>query len=158
MYLCTDHSSLFMQPGVHSELVQRERERVSLYRQKTKAALVIQLAWRRFIRRKRQQQALLAQQKALQVSLRENWSLHATVGYCWCWFVVLQRGSEEWRRELAALVIQLAWRQHLRRRLLRQSLRRQRVLHEWTPSVLAARQRALVEKVYGGYHVTTYDC
>lgn len=55
----------------------------------------------------------------------------------------------EWRRELAALVIQLAWRQYMRRKLLHQTLRRQRVLHEWTPSVLAARQRALVEKVYG---------
>ena len=72
MCVCdADHSSLFLQPGVHSELVQREKERVGLYRQKTKAALVIQLAWRRFIRRKRQQQALLAQQRALQVSLRD---------------------------------------------------------------------------------------
>jgi len=60
-----------------------------------------------------------------------------------------QRGGVEWRRELAALIIQLAWRQYIRRRLLRQSLRRQRVLHDWTPSVLAARQRVLVEKVYG---------
>lgn len=55
-------------------------------------------------------------------------------------------------------MIQLAWRQHLRRRLLRQSLRRQRVLHEWSPSVVAARQRALVEKVYGGWHGTMLDC
>lgn len=61
----------------------------------------------------------------------------------------LQQGSLQWRRELAALIIQLAWRQYLRRKLLRQSLRRQRVLHDWTPSVLAARQRALVEKIYG---------
>ena len=60
-----------------------------------------------------------------------------------------QQGSLQWRRELAALIIQLAWRQYLRRKLLRQSLRRQRVLHDWTPSVLAARQRALVEKIYG---------
>lgn len=60
----------------------------------------------------------------------------------------LQQGSLQWRRELAALIIQLAWRQYLRRKLLRQSLRRQRVLHDWTPSVLAARQRALVEKIY----------
>ena len=37
-----------MQRVVHSDLVQRERERVSLYRQKTKAALVIQLTWRRY--------------------------------------------------------------------------------------------------------------
>lgn len=31
----------------HSGLAHREKERVLLYRQKTKAALVIQLAWRR---------------------------------------------------------------------------------------------------------------
>ena len=59
-----------------------------------------------------------------------------------------QRGSREWRRELAALIIQLAWRRHQRRRLLQRMLRQQRVLHDWTPSVLAARQRALVQKVY----------
>ena len=62
---------------------------------------------------------------------------------------ITQRGSREWRRELAALVIQLAWRQYQRRKLLAQALRRQRVLHDWTPSVLAARQKALVQKVYG---------
>ena len=37
----------------------------------------------------------------------------------------------------------------MRRKLLLMKLRRQKVLHDWTPSVLAARQRALVEKVYG---------
>lgn len=105
--------------------MQREKERVSLYRQKTRAALVIQLAWRRYSRRKRQMEAIEAQRRTV------------------------QRSGQEWQRELAALVIQLAWRQYLRRKLLRQSLRRQRVLHEWTPSVRAARQRALVAKVYG---------
>ena len=62
-----------------------------------------------------------------------------------------QQGSMHWRRELAALIIQLAWRQYLRRKLLKQSLRRQRVLHDWTPSVLAARQRALVAKIYSEF-------
>ena len=40
---------------------------MSLYRQKTKAALVIQLAWRRYIRRKRHRLAAEAEAKALQV-------------------------------------------------------------------------------------------
>ena len=71
------------------------------------------------------------------------------LSYAYCITVHIQQGSLQWRRELAALIIQLAWRQYLRRKLLRQSLRRQRVLHDWTPSVLAARQRALVEKIYG---------
>lgn len=96
------------------------------YREKQKAALVIQLAWRKYIQRRRQR-AIQQRQKEKQV---------------------FQVGSEEWRRELAALVIQLAWRQFLRRRLLRERVRRQRILHEWSPSVLAARQRALVENIY----------
>lgn len=54
-----------------------------------------------------------------------------------------------WRQELAALVIQLAWRKYLRRKLLRRSTRRQRVLNDWSPSVVAARQKVLVAKVYG---------
>lgn len=96
------------------------------YREKQKAALVIQLAWRKYIQRRRQ--------RAIQQRQKEK--------------RVFQVGSEEWRRELAALVIQLAWRQFLRRRLLRERVRRQRILHEWSPSVLAARQRALVENIY----------
>lgn len=111
--------------GVHSELALREKERVGLYRQKTKAALVIQLAWRRYVRRLRHRQAMEAQSRAL------------------------QRGSLEWRQELAALIIQLAWRQYQRRKILHMSIRRQRVLHEWSPSILASRQRALADKVYG---------
>ena len=51
-------------------------------------------------------------------------------------------------------MIQLAWRQYQRRKLLARALRQQRILHDWTPSVLAARQRALVQKVYGTPHCT----
>ena len=78
-------------------------------------------------------------------------------------FFVIQQGGERWRREIATLVIQLAWRQYQRKKLLRYS-NKQKVLHEWTPryvplslpthfhhllSVLAARQRELVQRVYG---------
>lgn len=111
--------------GVPKVIKDREKERVGLYRQKTKAALIIQLAWRRYQRKKKHRLALEAQTRALQC------------------------GSLDWRRELAALTIQLYWRQYLRRKLLLSKLRRQKVLHDWSPSVLAARQRALVEKVYG---------
>lgn len=96
------------------------------YREKQKAALVIQLAWRKYVQRRRQ--------KEIQQQQKEKRAF--------------QVGSEEWRRELAALVIQLAWRQFLRWRLLKERVRRQRILHEWSPSVLAARQRALVERIY----------
>lgn len=98
------------------------------------------------MRLKRQREAIAAQSRALQVtcllSLTSSQPSHQVSLYP-------QRGGAEWRRELAALIIQLAWRQHVRRRLLQQSLKKQKVLHEWTPSVLAARQRMLVEKVYG---------
>ena len=87
--------------------------------------------------------ALEAQARVLQVSVTDV-SVIITVVCCVC-----QRGSREWRWELAALVIQLAWRQYQRRQLLARALRRQRILHDWTPSVLAARQKALVAKVYG---------
>ena len=65
-------------------------------------------------------------------------------------------------------MIQLAWRQYQRRKLLHYTLRRKKILHQWTPrysiylsiillihpfdSVLAAKQRLLVEKVYGKPH------
>ena len=68
----------------------------------------------------------------------------------------MQRGSLEWRQELAALIIQLAWRQYQRRKILHMSIRRQRVLHEWSPSILASRQRALADKVYGEYIDTVF--
>ncbi len=63
--------------------------------------------------------------------------------------VLLQQGGLAWRRELAALIIQLGWRKYLRRRLLRRSVGRQKILNDWTPSVMAARQKVLVQKVYG---------
>ena len=58
------HFSLFQKTV---ELAAREKERVGLYRQKTKAALVIQLAWRRYIRLKRHRETIEAQNRALQV-------------------------------------------------------------------------------------------
>lgn len=50
-------------------LLAKEKERVGLYRQKTKAALVIQLAWRRYARKKKHQLALEAHSKVLQVCM-----------------------------------------------------------------------------------------
>ncbi|XP_065888702.1 inversin-like [Dysidea avara] len=111
-----------------SAIVQKERDRLALHRKATHAALVIQLAWRKYVRMKK---------------LKEIAKAEMTQTYS------LERGSMEWKRELAALIIQLAWRQYKRRKLLKQSMKRRRILHEWSPSVLAAKQRALVDKVYG---------
>ena len=112
--------------GEKSEAARKEKDRLFAYRRKCKAALTIQLAWRKYLQRKKKKEL---EQKQNQTK-------------------VFRIGSEEWRRELAALVIQLAWRQYLRRKLLKDRTRRQRVFHEWSPSVLAARQRVLVERVY----------
>jgi inversin len=112
--------------GEKSDAARREKDRLLAYRKKCKAALVIQLAWRKYVQRKHQ--------RRLEEKKKET--------------KVFQVGSEEWRRELAALVIQLAWRQYLRRKLLRDRSKRQRIFHEWSPSVLAARQRMLVDRVY----------
>ena len=63
----------FLQRGtVPKDLRAKERERVGLYRQKTKAALVIQLAWRRYQRRKKHRLALEAQTRVIQVSVLER--------------------------------------------------------------------------------------
>lgn len=106
------------------ELARKERMRLANIRQKTKAALVIQLAWRKYLRQKRKRQARVPKRRASQM------------------------GSVEWRRQIAALTIQLAWRKYLRRKLLKLYSTRQKVIYEWSPSVLAAKQRALVEKIY----------
>lgn len=58
---------VFVQKSKASGFAAKERERVGMYRQKTKAALVIQLTWRRYIRRKRHSDAMDAQARALQV-------------------------------------------------------------------------------------------
>lgn len=48
-------------------MLAREKERVTMHRQKTKAALVIQLAWRRYARKKKYRLKLEAQSRILQV-------------------------------------------------------------------------------------------
>ena len=110
----------------------------------------------RYLRQKRRRLALEAQARVMQASpsVLSKFIYTCPVHCLLLLFVIIvvvvchQRGSREWRRELAALVIQLAWRQHQRRQVLARALRRQRILHDWTPSVMAARQKALVQKVY----------
>ena len=118
------------------EAARKEKSRMLAYREKQKAALIIQLAWRKYVQRKRKEEAM---KKRVQQ-------------------VAFQVGSEDWRRELAALVIQLAWRQYLRRKLLTERIQRQKILHEWSPAVLAARQRALMERIYSKPAVSSIIC
>ncbi len=66
-----------------SELRAKEKERVGHYRESTKAALVIQLAWRKYRRRKRYREALEQQARALKVRyLVIRISVRTEVSYC----------------------------------------------------------------------------
>lgn len=71
-------------------------------------------------------------------------------------------GGAAWQRQIAALTIQLAWRQYARRKLSRRRSR-DRVLHQWSPrlafasrdttltilySVMAVAQKTRMTKVY----------
>lgn len=62
----------------------------------------------------------------------------------------LDAGELEWKKQIAACTIQLAWRKYYRKKLL-SSLNdsNNMVMHMWDPEVLAARQRTLVEQIYG---------
>ena len=44
-------SHLLRQEATRSDLAKKDRHRVFLYREKTKAALIIQLAWRRLVKK-----------------------------------------------------------------------------------------------------------
>jgi inversin len=112
--------------ALQTQLARKDKQRMTLHRKKTHAALVIQYCWRRYKRRKYYREIEEIKRKARQ-----------------------QLGLDHWRCEIAALVIQLAWRQYQRRKLLHQTMRRRRMIHQWTPSVMAAKQRMLVERVYG---------
>jgi len=61
----------------------------------------------------------------------------------------LDAGELEWKKQIAACTIQLAWRKFFRKKLLA-SLNKSNnaVLHMWDPDVLATRQRSLVEQIY----------
>ena len=60
----------------------------------------------------------------------------------------LDAGELEWKKQIAACTIQLAWRKFYRRKLLRSLIGRHNTLHMWDPPLLSARQRSLVEEIY----------
>ena len=57
--------------------------------------------------------------------------------------------GEQWQEQIAALTIQLAYRQYCRRKMANRATRRQRVVHPWSPTVIAGQQRERVRSVYG---------
>jgi len=58
-------------------------------------------------------------------------------------------GPMAWQYQIAALTIQLAWRQYLRKKIAKKAAQKKPVVHEWTPSVLAQKQRMRVMEIYG---------
>ncbi|XP_070570393.1 inversin-like [Ptychodera flava] len=109
------------------ELVDKERHRIAGWRHINESAAKIQRAWKSYLYR-RQGMSKTADEVA-----RNYRRL---------------KGEEEYRRQVAACVIQLAWRKYYHKKLLKSLGRNKKILHTWSPSVLAAKQRSLVEQIY----------
>ena len=61
----------------------------------------------------------------------------------------LDAGELEWKKQIAACTIQLAWRKFFRRKLLSELNRNSNaVMHMWDPEMLASRQISLVVQIY----------
>ena len=70
----------------------------------------------------------------------------------------LDAGELEWRKQIAACTIQLAWRKYFRRKLLRAlNKTNNAVMHMWDPEMLAFRQRSLVEQIYSKLYLKGYS-
>ena len=62
----------------------------------------------------------------------------------------LDAGELEWKQQIAACTIQLAWRKYARRRLLEKLQKNGSLaIHMWDPEMLALRQRRMLELIYG---------
>lgn len=62
----------------------------------------------------------------------------------------LDAGELEWKQQIAACTIQLAWRKYARRRLLARLQRGGSLaIHMWDPDMLALKQRRMLELIYG---------
>lgn len=61
----------------------------------------------------------------------------------------LDAGELEWKKQIAACTIQLAWRKFYRKKLLSNlNDTNNTVMHMWDADMLASRQRTLVEQIY----------
>ncbi|XP_023931035.1 inversin-like isoform X1 [Lingula anatina] len=110
------------------QIVSKERDRLSEFRRKEHAARVIQRAWKHYVFR------FKGVMKSAADAIKSK---------------RLKAGEEEWKRQIAALTIQLAWRKFYRKKLLTSLTgKSKRVLHMWDPEVVAAKQRMLMEQIY----------
>jgi len=109
-------------------IVSSERSRLTYHRRRHNAALCIQKAWKMFKFRT----------QGLMKNARDAIKLKR-----------LDAGELEWKKQIAACTIQLAWRKYFRRKLLRAlNKTNNAVMHMWDPEMLAFRQRSLVEHIY----------
>lgn len=120
-------------------LINRERTRLDYFRIRHEAAMRIQKAWKMYKFRA----------KGLMKNARESVRQKR-----------LDAGELEWRRQIAACTIQLAWRKYYRRRLL-DSLNvssagvagsggaRKRAMRMWDPAAMATKQRTVMDQIYG---------
>ncbi|XP_067936674.1 uncharacterized protein [Watersipora subatra] len=111
--------------------VAAERERIAHFDHYHKAALVIQKAWKMF---KFKTKGIL--KNARDAVRRKR----------------LDAGELEWKQQIAACTIQLAWRKYARRQLLARIKRTGSLaVHVWDPSMLSMKQKQLMQQIYGEY-------
>lgn len=138
---------------MQKHLAQTERCRLASIRRMVEAAMVIQLAVRRFLFRRRQLRNLrgrMAKSRESTTPLRPlQLSRAVSVGSDSDPTRYTQPGPMAWQYQIAALTIQLAWRQFLRKKVLRKAAQKKTLVHEWTPSILAEKQRKRVIEIYG---------
>lgn len=61
----------------------------------------------------------------------------------------LDAGEQEWKRQIAACTIQLAWRKYARRKLLDKLYKASsRVINEWDSDMLSLKQDYLLKHIY----------
>jgi len=136
-----------------------ERERIMRIRTMNKAAMIIQLAVRRWLRRRQSERALQKKKKQHRLLLQSNAKLNPQTALV---KLVSNKASEaldmsSWKAQIAALTIQLAWRQYLRKKEVKAVTSRKKILtkvaHPWAPSLLAEKQRMNVASVYGAARI-----
>ena len=101
------------------------KTRKEIFTKKTEAVLILQLWWRRYLRKLHYRKKSRKEENAVEI-IKKN----------------------ERERELAALLIQLTWRQYVRRKLLASRINCQKKVFHWSPAVMATRQRFILEKLY----------
>eukprot|EP00048_Salpingoeca_helianthica_P016841 m.234458 g.234458 ORF g.234458 m.234458 type:complete len:966 (+) comp19622_c0_seq1:1356-4253(+) len=147
---------ILQQANVLKRLALSEKARLAGIRRMMEAAMIIQLAWRRYQVRK--QEAIARAEEAAAAVAATLIQAHELppvrpLDLANNSEYLSSEAKDSWRHQIAALTIQLAWRQYRRRKLARQKYerekRQQSMQTPWAPSVMAQRQRERVHEIYG---------